>query len=188
MKRGLKDDAVNSILQDSDVEVDEQGQPVPGRSEIRDRLCQVDREQLPDGLNFDDKTTIHEEIEPAFTDGGVFVLKDPSHLTDEADLPQIHFPRQRVFVDTLEKAGAEMAMYFNRCTDHSRSRAFNLRVHRRSLSFRCSGSKPQRRKERQKNQRADRNQAPFLALRPSSCPLCPSWLITVASFAVHEVA
>jgi hypothetical protein len=58
------DHALDPLLQDGDVEVDEQPQPKAGELQIGHHLCFVDWQQLFDRLQLHDDPAVYDNVEP----------------------------------------------------------------------------------------------------------------------------
>jgi hypothetical protein len=71
--RGKEDDSANSPKQDGHAEVDDEGQPKPGRLEVGQRLGEVDRRNGVNGLELDDQAFRNREVGPHFADGAILV-------------------------------------------------------------------------------------------------------------------
>lgn len=114
----LKDQAFQSLSENSDIEVDKQPYATTGESKVCEQLGFMDWQEFGDRFEFDDDPVLNKQVNAQpITHFMSLVVHGERYLLLRRQAPNSKFAEQALLVDFLEKPGPPVAMNLHRGPD-----------------------------------------------------------------------
>jgi hypothetical protein len=110
----LDDPPADAVGERNGVEIDQQADAATGQAQIGQQLCFVDRQQVFDGLEFEQYLVIHDDVRDiAAIEYGFAIVNRDSCLALERHLGLGQFIAQALFLNAFQQTAAKPAMDAN---------------------------------------------------------------------------